>query len=154
MLFVYSTQLEELDIHYNLDEISRVLWGEMSWFTIFADVSGRKHPGMKCFWYETSWNPQSYSEASFVPGISIWRMSRGDNQSTYHAQVQNGLLSMLHCVQFWIFIFQRIVDEAVRQTYLCSARLWDACVRSLVFNNIKIRLITFWPCLHFISSKF
>ena len=23
MLFVYSTQLEELDIHYNLDEISR-----------------------------------------------------------------------------------------------------------------------------------
>ena len=26
-------------------------------------------------------------------------------------------------------------------------------VRSLVFNNIKIRLITFWPCLHFISSK-
>ena len=57
MLFVYSTQLEELDIHYNLDEISRVLWGEMSWFTIFADVSGRKHPGMKCFWYETSWNP-------------------------------------------------------------------------------------------------
>ena len=28
------------------------------------------------------------------------------------------------------------------------------CVRSLVFNNIKIGLITFWPCLHFISSKF
>ena len=46
MLFVYSTLLEELDIHYNLDEISRVLWGEMSWFTIFADVSGMKHPGI------------------------------------------------------------------------------------------------------------
>ena len=30
VLFVYSTQLEELDIHYNLDEISRVLWGDMS----------------------------------------------------------------------------------------------------------------------------
>ena len=24
----------------------------------------------------------------------------------------------------------------------------------LYFYNINIRLITFWPCLHFISSKF
>ena len=36
-----------------------------------------------------------------------------NNNNNNHAQVKNGLLSLLHCVLFCIFIFQRIVDEAV-----------------------------------------
>ena len=78
LLFVYGTHLKELDIHYYLDEISR-FYGAKCCGLQYLPVC----PGMKCFWYETSWDPHSYSEASFVPGISILRMSRGDNQSTY-----------------------------------------------------------------------